>query len=88
MIRPKKGRGKLGGSRVAGAYTRYADDPRSNIDPTTHGNEEGGDGWVRTPGGGYIKGNLYYPPIKTYDHMVKNEGLDGPIVLDFAPSTS
>ena len=86
MILPRKSRGNQG-ARVPGAYTRYADDPRGSIDPTTHGTEDGNGGWRRTPGGGYIKGNLYYPPIRTYDHMVKNEGLDGPMVLDTATPT-
>lgn len=86
MIIPKKGRGNQSGARVPGAYTRYADDPRPDLDPTTHGDEEG---WKRTPGGGYIKGNLYYPPIRTYDHMITAEEYKGgPLVLDSAGSTS
>lgn len=81
MIQPRR---NSQGERphVVGAYTRYAITPRSDIDPTTHGSEGGDDGWKRTPGGGYIRGREYYPPVATYDSMVNAGHPGGPLNLD------
>lgn len=77
MVIPHKRRGS--NNSVPGAYTRYASDAQSDIEPTSHSTESD---WERTPGGGYIRDRQYYPPVATYDAMLAAGYEGGPLNLD------